>query len=273
MARKKIADSNSPLRSAVLRGESAASDLASPQELADFVSVRLAALADPARAIPMAAYMRTTQPFYGVAKPQVLAVEREVRRLFPCPDQRTYEQNVLALWRLPHREEKYLAIGYARQPRFLIPASVPLFERMIREGAWWDLVDETASYLVGGAVASDRRKMEPQMERWLLDTDLWIRRSALLCHLRHKQATNQEMLFRACLALAGEKEFFIRKAIGWALRELSKSAPDAVAGFLVANRDRLSGLSLREGAKHLVRMGALGKDWPRGFEESATAKR
>jgi 3-methyladenine DNA glycosylase AlkD len=203
----------------------------------------------------MAAYMRTTAPFHGVPKPLVLTITREALALFPCDDQQTYEQNVLALWQLPHREEKYLAIRYARQAPFLTPRSVPLFERMIREGGWWDLVDETASYLVGGALGNARPQTEPLLDQWLLDADLWIRRTALLSQLRLKQETNEAQLFRYCLHLAHEREFFIRKAIGWALREYSKTAPRAVAKFLKANRTKLSPLSLREGAKQLERQG------------------
>jgi 3-methyladenine DNA glycosylase AlkD len=232
-------------------------EVGSPQELADFVSGRLAQLADPVRAIPMAAYMRTTQPFHGVAKPQVAILIREALKLFPCPDQLTYEQNVLVLWQLPHREEKYVAISYARQPKFFTMKSVPLYERIIREGAWWDLVDETASYLVGGVLANARPSMEPLLDGWILDPDLWIRRTALLSQLRHKQETNEAQLFRYCLQLAPEREFFIRKAIGWALREYSKTAPKAIMKFLKANRAKLSPLSQREGAKHLVREGFL----------------
>jgi 3-methyladenine DNA glycosylase AlkD len=227
------------------------------QELADFVSGRLAELADPVRAPQMAAYMRTSHPFHGVAKPQVNRLAREALKLFPPANRRSYEQNVLALWSLPHREERYLAITYARQPEFFTLLSLPVYEQMIREGAWWDLVDETASYLVGGTLARDRRHMEPILDRWVLDSDLWIRRTAILAQLRHKEATNEQQLFRYCRQLAGEREFFIRKAIGWALREYSKTAPRAAAKFLKEHRAVLSGLTFREGSKHLERQRAL----------------
>jgi 3-methyladenine DNA glycosylase AlkD len=234
-----------------------------PQELADFVHERLVLLADPVRAVTMAAYMRNRSPFYGVAKPQVAALEREARKLFPCSDRATYAANVRALWALPHREARYLALGYARQKAFITYESLPLYEQIIREGDWWDLVDETASHLVGGALSKDRARVEPVMDRWIADPNMWIRRTAVLSQLRLGVALNQKQLFRYCLALTPEREFFIRKAIGWALREYSKSAPEAVIVFLEANRLKLSPLSLREGAKHLIRIGKLGEGFGR----------
>jgi 3-methyladenine DNA glycosylase AlkD len=235
----------------------------SPRELADFAHERLTELADPVRAVPMAAYMRNRATFYGVAKTQVAAIEREARKLFPCGDRETYVANVRALWALPNREARYLAVGYARQKAWIGNESLGLYEGLIREGAWWDLVDETAAHLVGGALGRDRRRVEPVMDRWVSDADMWIRRTAVLSQLRLGAAANREQLFRYCLKLAGEREFFIRKAIGWALREYSKTAPEAVAEFLETNRERLSPLSLREGAKVLVRAWRLGK----GFEK------
>jgi 3-methyladenine DNA glycosylase AlkD len=90
---------------------------------------------------------------------------------------------------------------------------------------------------------------------WLSDPFMWIRRAALICQVGHRAETDSEMLFSACRALAGEKEFFVRKAIGWALRDFSYSRPDEVAGFLAGHSDVLSGLSFREAARALARMG------------------
>jgi 3-methyladenine DNA glycosylase AlkD len=238
---------------------------AAAEELCAYVQRQFRALADPAKAGPMAAYMRTSQPFHGVQHAGVDALAREILTRFPCCDQGSYESHVLALWRLPHREERYLAIRHARQKQFIGPESMPLYERLIREGAWWDLVDETAAHLVGGALRVARKEVEPILDRWLTDSDLWIRRASVLAQLRHGAETKEKQLFRYCLVLAGEQEFFIRKAIGWALREYSKTAPDSVIQFLAANRSRLSPLSLREGAKHLVRQGRLAK----GFEKTS----
>jgi 3-methyladenine DNA glycosylase AlkD len=220
--------------------------------MVSFVRAELAKLADPARAVPMAAYMKTGMPFYGVPKPGRVPIAREVKAKFPPVDAEDYRRKVLALWGLPHREEKYLAIGYAWTFReHVVFSQVDLFERMIVEGAWWDFVDELASPIVGKIALEDRVLMRPVLEKWVDGSDMWLRRTAILCQNRHKSQTDQAMLFDFCLRRSDEKEFFIRKAIGWALREYARSRPDEVRGFLAEHGHRLSGLSRREAAKHL----------------------
>lgn len=209
----------------------------------------------------MAAYMRTSQPFHGVQRPGLDQLAREVLKRFSCADRAAYEGNTLALWQLPHREEQYLAIRWARQKKWIGPESLPLYERLIREGKWWDFVDEIASHLVGGALGKARAEVEPVLDRWIADPDMWIRRAAVLAQLRLGRNTDPQQLFRYVLLLAPEREFFLRKAVGWALREYSKTDPEAVVAFLRRRRARLSPLSLREAAKHLIRAGRLARDF------------
>lgn len=228
----------------------------SNKELVSFVQERLKELADPEKAPGMAAYMKNQMPFYGVQKPDRVAVYREIKKRFVPADRKQYESAVRALWKQSMREERYTAIEYARaHNKFIGFESLPLYENLIRDGAWWDLVDELAQRLVGEVYLKERKLMSPVIEQWIEDDDMWIRRTALISQNRHKEATDGKQLFRHCLARAGETEFFIRKAIGWALREYSYTAPDAVHKFLLKNRDRLSGLSFREGAKQLARSG------------------
>jgi 3-methyladenine DNA glycosylase AlkD len=222
--------------------------------LARYVTMQLKRLADPAKARAMAAYMKTTQPFFGVPTPMRVAMLKQMGDRFAPRNQKAYARSVTALWKLPHREEQYCAISFARRyEQFIMPASIPLYERMIREGAWWDFVDEIAANLVGAVYANFRAQMQPVIERWIDDEDMWIRRSAILSHLKHKQNTDAAQLFRHCLKRAHEPEFFIRKAIGWGLREYSKTDPRAVRAFLKKNRKQLSNLSFAEGSKHLGR--------------------
>lgn len=228
----------------------------SANALTAFVRHELARLADPAKATAMAAYMKTEMPFYGVQKPDRVAMHRTMRTQFQPLSLEEYRNGIQALWRLPHREEKYAAIEFASQhKRFITSASLPLYERLIREGAWWDLVDPVASVLVGSVLLAERAKARSIMEEWIADSDMWIRRAALLAHLKHKTQTDEAQLVAHCLRLAPEKEFFIRKAIGWVLREYSKTAPEAVRAFLTEHRSALSTLSFREGAKQLLREG------------------
>ncbi len=227
-----------------------------PADLADFVTTRLETAADPAKAGPMAAYMKTSMPFFGVQKPERVRIVREALRRFRPASRRSYEASVRALWSRPHREEKYAAIAVAIGVDELVaPASLGLYERLIRAGAWWDFVDDVAIRLVGRVLREHRESTKPLMEAWIDDDDMWIRRSALISQITHEDDTDHRTLFRHCRRRASETEFFIRKAIGWALRDYSYAAPDRVAAFLIANRERLSGLSFREGAKALRRVG------------------
>ncbi len=227
-------------------------------QLVGFVRQELAAQADPAKAAPMQAYMKTDMPFLGVQKPGRVPVIREIAKRFPPADRHAWEEGVLALWRLPHREEKYLALEYAALGRaFHNAAALALYARLIRDGAWWDLVDFVAAGLLSPTLRAHRDQVRPAMERWIDDDDMWIRRAALLSQLRHKEQTDEAQLFDHCLRRAHEKEFFIRKAIGWALRDFSWTRPSAVQAFLRKNRNRLSPLSIREGSKRLAKLADL----------------
>jgi 3-methyladenine DNA glycosylase AlkD len=230
-------------------------------DLVRFVQKRLNEVADPEKAVPMAAYMKTDRPFYGVQKGERVPIYREMKRRFAPTSHDEYKGGVLALWNLPHREEKYTAIEYACQSKqYITPRSLQLYEKLIREGAWWDLVDGVAIVLVGHLLLENRKEIRPIMEKWIDDPDFWVRRTVLIAHCHHKSETDEKQLFDHCLRRAHEKEFFIRKAIGWTLREYSYTAPEVVRDFLIDNRDKLSGLSFREGAKHLVRTGMFPPD-------------
>jgi len=198
----------------------------------------------------MAAYMKTDMPFYGVPAGPRRQIGRGLRSRFPPGSNQEYREQVALLWSLDHREEKYLAVGVAADhAAFIRFENLDLYEKLIREGAWWDFVDEIAAHLVGAVLAAERRLTTGVLEKWIDDEDMWIRRTAILSQLGRKEATDRDMLFRFAVRRAHEKEFFIRKAIGWALRDYARTDPDAVRRFLAANE--LSGLSKREAAKHL----------------------
>jgi len=220
--------------------------------LAAMASDRLSAVADPAKAPGMAAYLKTDMPFYGVQTPQRAPILRELVAAFPPADGAEYEAAVRALWALPHREEKYLALGYAARFDDQVTVDrVPLYRDLIVDVAWWALSDTAAIGLFGRVLFKARAKATPVARRWISDPDMWLRRTAIICQVGHKEETDEGLLFDACLACMDEKEFFIRKAIGWALREYARSAPQAVSRFAAAHRERMSGLSYREATKHL----------------------
>jgi len=218
----------------------------------EYVRAELSSLADPEKAVRMQAYMKTDMPFYGVQKPARSGVMRALKRDYAPADAGEYKALVLALWGLPHREEKYLALGVASaHRRFHTPASMPLFEKLITQGGWWDLVDEVATHMVRQVILGFPDEAWATVDEWVSDEDMWLRRSAIICQVGAKEKTEDARLFRFCEERAFEKEFFIRKAIGWALREYSKTDPEGVARFAMAHRGQLSGLSFREATRHI----------------------
>lgn len=228
------------------------------KDLVRFVQQNFAQLADEEKAALMAAYMKTDMPFYGIQKPDRMPIYREMKKTFAAESQAQYEEGIKALWQLPHREEKYAAIEFAKQnKRFVTMKSYPLYRYLITDGAWWDLVDDVACNLISDSYLNERDAIKPLIDKWIDDKDMWMRRTAILAHNHHKARTDWTQLSDHCLQRAGEKEFFIRKAIGWALREYSYANPTAVKNFLLKNRGELSTLSFKEGAKQLVRAGQM----------------
>lgn len=222
------------------------------QEVVEFAQARLVSFANPEKAVAMQAYMKTNMPFYGVQKPARVKILRELVARFSPADREDYESLVLALWELPHREEKYLAQAVAtRFGEFVVPESMPIYKRFITEGQWWDFVDEAATHMVRDLIRAHPDRIWPEVDRWIDDDDMWLRRAAIICQIGLKEQTDTDRLFRFCEQRFDEKEFFIRKAIGWALREYAKTGPESVARFATRNRGRLSGLSYREATKHI----------------------
>ena len=200
----------------------------------------------------MAAYMKTTMPFYGIRVPARRFIIRQAIKQYPIKNQEEYRAVINALWNKPHREEKYAAIDVARAyPEYIDLISLPLYEQMIRQGAWWDFVDDIALHLIGFLLNNHQLTMWPILETWLRDNNLWIRRTVIICQNRLKIKTDSKYLFDFCLYHAKEKNFFIRKAIGWALREYAKSEPAKVIEFLVKNKDQFSNLSYKEAVKKI----------------------
>ncbi len=216
----------------------------------------LAAAADPEKAGPMQAYMKTEQPFYGVPSGPRRKLFKQIAKRHKLPDRGSYEQVVLELWQGEHREEMYQALEAAEYFRaFRTPEAWPLFERLVRTATHWDTLDWIAAKLISPLVL-EHREFEQQLRAWAGDENLWVRRASLLAHLHHDEATNTDLLAETILRLAGETEFFIRKAIGWVLRDLSYSRPGWVRQFVESHADELSGLSRREALKQLERSGA-----------------
>ncbi|RSM46730.1 DNA alkylation repair protein [Amycolatopsis balhimycina DSM 5908] len=224
------------------------------EELVKAVRAGLAEAADPGKAPAMRAYMKSAMPFRGVAKPQRSALLKRVLAEHILPDRVTYSATVLQLWRTAEfREERYAAIdlsGYRAYRQWQAPGAIPMYEEMIVSGAWWDYVDELAIRRIGPILRSARAQVTPVMLDWAAGRSLWRRRTAIICQVGAKEATDTDLLTRAIEPAIAEPEFFLRKGIGWALREYAKTAPDWVRSF-VDEHPGLSGLSRREALKHI----------------------
>jgi 3-methyladenine DNA glycosylase AlkD len=214
----------------------------------------LAELADPVAAPQMQRYMKSALPFYGAKAPAVRVLLRQLVADHPLESRADWADTVRALYdEAGHREERYVALGIAGHRRYRLHrdhAALPLYQHLAVLGAWWDLVDTVASH-VGEILMRDRESTEPVVREWATDPDPWLRRVAILSQLKHRTATDTALLAAALDANLDERAFFIRKAIGWALREYSKTDPEWVRDYVETRRHGLSALSIREASKYL----------------------
>lgn len=223
--------------------------------LADTVTERLTAVygaaADPERAVVMRAYMKDVAPFLGIPSPERRGLSRSVLQGTPRPDERDCTAVALRCWRLPEREYQYFAVDLLRRHvRRLSSGFLPVARHLVTTVPWWDTVDALAAHVVGGLVAADPA-LTADMDAWIEDDDLWVVRTALLHQLRYGERTDAGRLFAYCLRQSGHPDFFVRKAIGWCLREYAKTDPDAVRDFLALEGGRFAPLSVREALKNI----------------------
>jgi 3-methyladenine DNA glycosylase AlkD len=211
----------------------------------------LAELADPERATAMAAYMKDRVAFYGIAAGARRAAVRDAtRELGPPPDGDELVEMARRGWAADQRELQYTAADVLRRwVRLLEVPHLDDVDEFIVTKSWWDTIDVLAARVVGPMVQA-HPELADVMDRWIDDPNLWRRRTALLHQLGYKDETDAERLFAYCVARSEEREFFIAKAIGWALREYAKTDPDAVWSFVDEHTGQLAPLSAREATKH-----------------------
>jgi 3-methyladenine DNA glycosylase AlkD len=218
------------------------------------VRTRLSDAADPERAPTMQAYMKSALPYYGVPMPRVRAISRAVYADHLLTSRADWERAVRTLYdEASHREERYAALALVAHRRYRTyhsPDVLSLYEHLVLTGAWWDLVDELA-HRVGDVLRAYRAETESVVRGWSKHADMWLRRTSILCQLGHRADTDTRLLTDVIAPSLGDREFFIRKAIGWALREYAKTDPDWVRGYVDGHRSELSPLSVREALKHL----------------------
>ncbi|MGC1460683.1 MAG: DNA alkylation repair protein [Terracidiphilus sp.] len=210
---------------------------------------------DPARAPAMQAYMKSAMPYYGVPTPVHRALCKATFADVKFATAEEWQSQALAIWRgARFREERYAAIGLTGQKQFRAfqtPSSVKMYEEMIVTGAWWDYVDSIASNRIGPILRDYRAPMRKKMLEWSKSTDIWKRRTSIICQLGFKAETDLDLLYACIEQSMGSKEFFLNKAIGWALRQYAWTDRTEIRKYVERNRARLSPLSTREALKNI----------------------
>ncbi|MBM2615409.1 DNA alkylation repair protein [Actinoplanes sp. LDG1-06] len=220
-------------------------------DLLERLDERLLPAADPVRAAGMAKYMKNQFPFLGLPAPVLQKLEKAALTGLPHPSEDELEAAARALWDRPQREYQYVACAYLiRHMDVPGPGFIEVVRDLVTTKSWWDTIDPLATRFTGGLVRRHPALSEV-MDAWSADDNMWLVRVAILHQLHYGADTDTDRLFGYCTAQAGHRDFFVRKAIGWALRHYARTDPDAVRAFVEKQRSALSGLSIREATKHL----------------------
>ena len=199
---------------------------------------------------PMTKYMKNHFPFLGIKSP----IRKELEKVFFKETgilKEPFDQEfILELWEKDEREYQYMALTYIEKSlKKLQKGDLALMERLVLEKSWWDTVDAIAAKAVGKIAEKFPEIIEETIDDWAEHDNMWLRRTAILFQLKYKEITDEERLYRYIRSNSDSKEFFIQKAIGWALREYSKTNPSSVKQFI--NENSLAPLSVREGSKYV----------------------
>jgi len=206
--------------------------------------------ADPAQAPAMKRYMRDQFEYLGIKTPQSVALQKEFYEKNGLPEVSELDRILRDLWALPQREFQYAALGLLGRLESQLPADFILtIEYLITNKSWWDTVDGIAAGTVGTHFKRHPGVRKKYLRRWRKSENFWLRRTTILFQLNYKKETDFDLLCDLILENLGSKEFFINKAIGWALRQYARTDPNAVKRFVKATP--LHPLSRREAMKHL----------------------
>lgn len=216
-------------------------------------TLRQAGDVDKARA--MQAYMKSAMPYHGVPIPLVRKICKVAFADVSLTNATHWRELILALWRgARFREERYAALSLAADRRaagFHTPAAMKMYEELIVTGAWWDYVDDIAAHRVSVILRNHPAPLRRKMLSWSRSADLWKRRTSIICQLEFKAQTDLDLLYACIEPSLDSDEFFLRKAIGWALRQYAWTDGAEIKKYVRLNRARLSALSYREALKNL----------------------
>jgi 3-methyladenine DNA glycosylase AlkD len=228
--------------------------MAKPDLLA-LLRTELARAGDPKKTAAMQAYMKSTMPYWGVQTLMQRAIASSLFAAHRLETAAEWRAACLKIWRAAeYREERYAAIdltGFKYYRDWQTLETLPMYEEMIVTGAWWDYVDQIASTRLGPLLRLYPAQMRKKMLQWSRSRNLWKRRSAILCQLSFQAETDLDLLYAVIEPSLASKEFFLQKAIGWALRQYAWTDPREVRRYVRANAARLSVLSKREALKNI----------------------
>ncbi|NQP59744.1 DNA alkylation repair protein [Streptococcus suis] len=209
---------------------------------------RLLALAEKEQAQPMKAYMKNNFEFLGVRSPNRRKAAKQFFRDFKTPE--LDWDFVEACWVKTYREFQYVAIDYlVAHNKNLVLADLPRLKKLAQTKSWWDSIDGLDKLV--GKIVLDNPEAKQVMIDWSLDDDFWLRRIAIDHQLLQKEKTDTELLEQILINNLNQTEFFINKAIGWSLRDYSKTNPQWVRDFLGKYQHQMASLSIREASKYL----------------------
>ena len=210
--------------------------------------IELRAVASPDDAVALKAYMKNKFEFLGVKTP---ARRKLAKTFFKQHTDSVIDWNFInEAWKNPYRELQYTALDYLEiRKKLLTPSDLPRLKKQAQTKSWWDTID-FLDRLVGSIIARFPETKEI-IVAWSCDEDIWLRRLAIDHQLLRKEKTDTKLLEKILVNNLGRTEFFINKAIGWALRDYSKTNPDWVKDFIERYRVEMAALSIREGSKYL----------------------
>jgi 3-methyladenine DNA glycosylase AlkD len=214
---------------------------------------KLEAAGNPERAVQEKRYLKSPFKSFGVSLPATDKIAREFRKANKDAARNYIFALAEKLWDSDYHDEKRLGIRVLQfYPEYIDYAAMPMLEKMLMESTGWDLVDDIAIHLVGTVLEKDK-KAYAYLKEWSMSDNFWMRRASLISQivLFRNGRGNRDLFFKFAEPMVAEKEFFIRKAIGWCIREIAKADPGPAFEFLMKIKDRASGLTLREGAKRL----------------------
>lgn len=199
------------------------------------------------KALQMSAYMRNQFKFLGITSPE----RREATKEYLKTLNKELDWDFIdECWFNPYREFQYIACDYIKKmKKYLQVSDLERIKSLVVQKSWWDTVDNLVRPV--GFIVQQNPNLSKLMLKWSINDNFWIRRTAILHQLSQKEQTNKVLLDEIISNNFNQKEFFINKAIGWALRDYSKTNPEWVKEFLIKNQESLSSLSIREGSKYM----------------------